>query len=311
MYEASDRREPDAPGGKIDERTSENGTAVTTAALANVRCVLVAIGGGGVRIGRELARQRIRFFETVAINCDASVQGLEEFDHRICLAPGSLLDGGTAGSAQVAGTLARAARTTLERVYQNASFTVIVSSLGGGTGSGVFPFALELACTRSDFVSAFVVKPFACERERRAIAERVQAHLEFIGPDVDKHERGEAELRVLDNEAAQERNPRLPMSRLASHWAAEIREYIEQTYLIPLESTLRAMTARAVSSEPPLSAPPIVAPAVDPLWQPPVVPIEATPPMAPEAPLPAIAPAGGADVTFEVEGAAARPTPPN
>jgi hypothetical protein len=263
----------------------------------DVRFVLVAVGGGAIRVAGQVAAQRIRHLETVAINCDPTVQAHAEFDRRIYLGPDSGLETDTGGSPVVGGVLARAAEPALERVFRGATFVILVGSLGGGAGSGAFPHVLDVACRHAEVVSAFVIKPFRCEGERRALADRAIGRLQLVTSYVDRHERGQARLTVLDNETLVHRSREIAFSGVPRHWAKLLTDHIETSFVAPVEAMIEAIqftraaevVARAVAPEVPTLE--VVPPA-------PAVPTE----------LPPILPAAEAELTFEVD-AEARPPP--
>jgi hypothetical protein len=271
----------------------------------DVRFVLAAVGGGAIRIGREIARKHIRHLETVAINCDPKVQSFDEFDRRVYLGPDSGAETDTGGSPIVGGTLAGAAEPALQRIFQGATFVIIVGSLGGGAGSGALPYVLEVAARNAEVVSAFVVKPFRCEGARRSLADRAIARLEFVESFVEKRERGFASLRTLDNEGLVETQARVAFSRVSQHWASIIEDHIENSFLAPVESMLSALEI----SEAMIAGPSNRVPTVE------AIPPAVAPPPPTVAPgLPSeLPPVPGAsdevEVTFEIE-SAPRP-PPN
>ncbi|MFI5413192.1 MAG: hypothetical protein ACHQ0I_01185, partial [Candidatus Lutacidiplasmatales archaeon] len=199
---------------------------------------------------REIARRHIRHLETVAINCDPKVQGFDEFDRRVYLGPDSGSDTDTGGSPFVGGVLARAAEPALQRIFRGVTFVIVVGSLGGGAGSGAFPYVLEVASRNAEVVSAFVIKPFRCEGERRALADRAIGRLHFVDSFVEKKERGIATLQTLDNESLVRTCGNLAFSRIAEHWASVIEEHIERSFLAPTEAILNAaqMTHNMISA---------------------------------------------------------------
>jgi len=217
-----------------------------------VRLVLAAVGGGAIRVAREVARRRIRHLETVAINCDPSVHGFEDFDRRVYLGPDSGVETDTGGSPVVGGVLARAAEPSLQRIFHGATFVILVGSLGGGAGSGAFPYVLEVAARNAEVVSAFVIKPFRCEGDRRALADRAIGRLRLVEAYVEKHERGNATLQVLDNESLVSRFGSVPFNRVGQHWAGLIQEHIEQSFLGPAEAILEAAQATSIGMASPL-----------------------------------------------------------
>jgi len=219
----------------------------------DVRFVLVAVGGGGIRIGREIARRHLRHLETVAINCDPKVQGFDDFDRRVYLGPDTGAETDTGGSPFVGGLLARAAEPALERIFEGATFVIVIGSLGGGAGSGAFPYILEVACRNAEVVSAFVVKPFRCEGERRALADRAIGRLHFVEAFVEKRERGVATLQTLDNESLVAIQGRLAFNRVAQHWASLIEDHIEKSFLAPVEALLETAEMGRVAHDLPMN----------------------------------------------------------
>ncbi|MCI4344174.1 MAG: hypothetical protein L3J87_00910 [Thermoplasmata archaeon] len=205
----------------------------------DVRFVLAAVGGGAVRVGRIVASHHLRHLETIAINCDERVQSHDVYDRRVCLGwNGSAED--TGGSPLVAAQHARAAEPALERLFDGATFVTVIASLGGGAGTGALPFVLEAAARHSEFLTAFVVKPFTAEGDRRSTADRAIARLHFVDPFVEKQQRRAATLKVLDNETFARGHPRAAFGELNATYAEIIRTQIEQDYLLPVEAALEA-----------------------------------------------------------------------
>jgi hypothetical protein len=263
----------------------------------DVRFVLACVGGGAIQIGREVARRHLRYVETVAINCDPSVQDREEFDRRVCLGTGRADTPDIGGSPSHGAQIARAAMPALERLFEGSTFVTVVGSLGGGAGTGVLPYVLDAAARSSQVLSVFVVKPFHCEGDRRAVADRALARLHFIESYVEKQERGSASLQVLDNEFVRASEPTLPFHRLNARWAEQIARHIEGAFIVPAETVLEAHRSQAVLGTLSPARPPAPEPA-------PTVPH----PFAPLASQlnwdggPTGLPSGDAELTFEVDG---------
>lgn len=293
-------------GEGANERISGPDTGVLEEAWAHqlrlgqdVRFVLAAVGGGGIRIAREIAARHIRHLETVAINCDPKVQSFDEFDRRVYLGPDSGADRDTGGSPFVGGLLARAAEPALDRIFEGATFVIVVGSLGGGAGSGALPYLLEVASRHAEVVSAFVVRPFRCEGDRRALADRAIGRLHFVEAFVEKRERGLASLRTLDNESLVPSQGNLAFGQVARHWADLIQDHIETAFLAPTEALLDAASLAHIARLTPMNQfaeaelPPVG------LGLPPIAP-----PLSPEYPplLPAASLQGGGEVelTFEI-----------
>jgi Tubulin/FtsZ family, GTPase domain len=282
--------------GRDESRIDELDDGLESLRLGHdVRFVLVVVGGGAVRVGREIARRHIRHLETVAVNCDPRVQELDEFDRRVFLGTPSDEATGTGGSPAVGGRLARAAEPALDRIFAGVTFVVVVASLGGGSGTGALPHVLEAASRSSEFVSLFAIKPFECEGDRRAVADRALARLHFLEGFVEKQETRRATVTVLDNEGLARRQRTLPFAQVVAHWADLIARHIEHAYLTPIEAALEARrVGRMVDAEPMrLRAAASPSPGPMPPLDPPIAPI----PLAPQMPL-----GGDAELTFEVLG---------
>lgn len=292
MRNGTDRRGEAEPG----EHRSEilDGVGMDPIRLGqDVRFLLVCVGGGAARIGREIVSHHLRYLETVAINCDPRVQDLEEFDRRIYLGSGFGTPTDTGGSPHVGNRLGAAATPALERIFEGATFVTIVAALGGGTGTGVLPHLLEAAARRSEVISVFLVKPFACEGERRSLADRAMARLHFLDSFVERQQQHRATVQVLDNESLVEVAEQLPIGQVSRRWGQVVAEHIEEAFLRPAEAAMEA--TRLVQLTEGMSTMPHPAP----------------PPLAPEpvpSPMPALVPgmpalgAEGPDVelTFEV-----------
>jgi len=219
----------------------------------DVRFVLAAVGGGGIRVAHEIARRHIRHLETVAINCDPKVQSFDEFDRRVYLGPDSGAEIDTGGSPIVGGVLARAAEPALDRIFQGATFVIVVGSLGGGAGSGALPHLLRVASRHAEYVSAFVIRPFRCEGERRALADRAIGQLHFVETFVEKREQGAASLRTLDNETLIASHGREAFNRVSTHWAGIIQDHIESSFIAPAEAILDAAQLTRAAYAPPIN----------------------------------------------------------
>ena len=294
------------------ERTAANASETIEAGWENhlrlgqdVRLVFAAVGGGAIRVGHEVARRHIRHLETVAINCDPRVAGFEEYDQRIYLGPDSGADRDTGGSPVVGGVLARAAEPALQRVFRGATFVVVVGSLGGGAGSGAFPHVLDIASRNAEVVSAFVIKPFRCEGERRALADRAIGRLQLLESFVEKRERGCATLQTLDNESLIPAFGRVAFREIGLHWAHVLEEHIESSFLAPAEALLGASRLAELTRRAP-PAPEM--PADSPLAIVPPAPI-AAPELPPIMPV-ARSGASEVELTFEVVNEVRPPAPP-
>jgi hypothetical protein len=272
----------------------------------DVRFVLVAVGGGAIRVGREIARRHIRHLETVAINCDPKVQGFDDFDRRVYLGPDTGVETDTGGSTIVGGVLARAAEPALERIFRGATFVILVGSLGGGAGSGAFPHLLDVACRNAEVVSAFVIKPFRCEGDRRALADRAIGSLQLVESYVERHESGNASLQTLDNESLVRTQSRLAFTEVTRHWAKVIEHHIETSFVAPVEAMVEAMLLSRSAAEGPMNRLPEAETSALTVVPPVPAPGAEFPPLLPVA----SGPGAEVELTFEIETEARPPSPP-
>ncbi|MFI5417495.1 MAG: hypothetical protein ACHQ2Y_01160 [Candidatus Lutacidiplasmatales archaeon] len=283
MNEAEGRRESnDSRSGSLEG--AEEYLLESLRLGRDVRFVLAAVGGGAIRIARDVARRHLRHLETVAINCDHRVQALDEFDRTVSLGRVDGEEADTGGSPSVGSLRARSAEPALQRIFEGATFVTILGSLGGGSGTGALPHVLEAASREAAVVSVFLVKPFACEGERRAVAERAIANLHFVEAFVDKQQQKAATLRVLDNESFARRNPSTAFGQLNRHFGDLVFEHIERSFVAEVEAAMEGARPRR---------PPTVFDTAPPASGAPSPPAEVLPPM------PSMSVAH-AELTFEV-----------
>ena len=261
-YDTEQRaREFDRSPTRADE-IPEDGTFEVPRLGLDIRIVFAAVGGGAIRIGRELARHHLPYIETVAINCDPSVQDYEEYDRRVCLGPDTGARADTGGSATVGAHLARDAQPALDRLFEGSTFVTILGSLGGGSGTGALPVVLDSAARASRVLSVFVVKPFRVEGDRRALADRVLGRLHFVESFVEKQERGAAKLQVLDNESLLSKGRTMPFRSLNAHWARVIAAHIDRAYIAPSEAVLEDFRIAYHAAAEPMNRPLTLDPAI-------------------------------------------------
>jgi hypothetical protein len=241
MTSSRAHRRPEDPSNAHNDTIDEGfGDAPTLTIGRDIRFVLVCVGGGATRIGEDILARKPKHVESVVINCDARVPGLEAFDRRVCLGAGGSALPETGGSPAAGGQLARAAEPALDKIFHGATFVTILASLGGGTGTGALPFVVEAASRHAAFVSLFVVKPFRCEADRRALAERAIGRLSFVESWVEKTEHHLATLATLDNESLVSEAAQLPMRRWNHQWAEVVARHIEKEFVDPVLATFEA-----------------------------------------------------------------------
>jgi hypothetical protein len=198
--------------------------------------LLVAVGGGAMRVVRSAALPGIRYVETVAINGDDRVIEALDFHQRIRvdLPRDGWIDGGEHPLSQPIPHL----MTELDRVFEGSTFVTVVASLGGGSGTEVLPSVLDAAARHAPFLSVFLLKPFACEEERRAVAEHALEALRAQGTFAERVRSHQATLSVLDNETAVRTQGHSPFNRLDRLWGDVVASHILDRYVGPAEAAL-------------------------------------------------------------------------
>jgi len=138
----------------------------TSPAATALRSVtIVGVGTAGITMLGSLATEEFRAAKFVAVNTDGSVvvPGVPP----IQLEGKSLRGLGTGGDPERGGELAEANFDQLKAVCAGAEVVLIVTGLGGGTGSGASPVLARAARESGALVLAFVTLPFACEGNQR------------------------------------------------------------------------------------------------------------------------------------------------
>ena len=286
----------DRTTARIDE-TSEESFFEVPRLGHDIRFVFAAVGGGAVRIGREVARHHLKYVETVAINCDLRVQDLEEYDRRVYLGSDWRASVDAGGSPHQGSEIARAAAPALERLFEGSTFVTILASLGGGAGTGALPHVLDAAARSARVLSVFVVKPFKCEGDRRAVADRALARLHFVNSFVEKQERGAGKLQVLDNEAMRAKGRTTAFRDINAHWGRVVAAHIDRAFIAPSEAVLDDFR---MAYTPSVDVP-LLTPRSEPTRPTPVGPVE-LPPLGPTAAWEATE-RPETELTFEIGGA--------
>lgn len=132
---------------------------------------VIGIGGGGGNAVNSLAQRDITDIRMMAANTDAQDLASVDVPYHIQLGP--LLTGG-AGAGMDPDIGYRAAQEVeqeLRVAIEGLSLLFIVSTLGGGTGSGATPFVARLAREMNILTVSFVTTPFDWEFGKQVIAQ--------------------------------------------------------------------------------------------------------------------------------------------
>lgn len=148
--------------------------------MPRTRVRVVGIGGGGSNIVEEIASRvpRVDFF---AANTD--MQDLRKVPAKVRAFPfGQKLTRGLGCGmdADLGEQAARSEKERIKKLFEGQDVSILIASLGGGTGSGAVPVFAEAAREAKSLVLGIFTLPFEFEgKKRREIA---QASLEKLRP---------------------------------------------------------------------------------------------------------------------------------
>lgn len=146
------------------------------------RFLLLGVGGAGGRIACHVAQATGGRLRAAAIDTDFAAVAQLGLCQQVRIGR-SRFDGlGAGGNATAARMAADEDADAIRKVFADATLAVVVTGLGGGTGSGVTPAVLRVARDLNVRTLVFATLPFAFEgTERRALANRTCPPLEEAG----------------------------------------------------------------------------------------------------------------------------------
>ncbi len=160
--------------------------------LASDRIIVVGVGGGGSNAVDSMAGQWENGPFVVAVNTDA--QSLAGLHHARPITLGRKITNGlsTGGDADVGRLAAEDDLAALHELFTGKELAFVVTSLGGGTGTGAAPIVARAAREAGALVIAFATLPFDFEGDlrmsqaRQGLAQlRDQADIVIVVPNQD------------------------------------------------------------------------------------------------------------------------------
>lgn len=144
--------------------------------------LLVGIGGAGGRIANQVAQATGGRLRAVAIDTDFAAVAQLGLCQQLRLGRSRFDGAGAGGNATLARMAADEDSDALRKVFSDAHVAMVVTGLGGGTGSGVTPTVLRVARDLNVRTLVFATLPFAFEgTERRSLANRTCPQLDEGG----------------------------------------------------------------------------------------------------------------------------------
>jgi len=132
-----------------------------------IKMKVVGIGGGGGSIVSEIA-QKLKRIKFLVANTDLQAlkkltRGVEKFHFGRDLTQGL----GTGMKAELGKEAAQAEIEKIKKIFQNEDFSILVSSLGGGTGSGASPIFAKVSKDLKNYTLGIFTLPFLFEGQKR------------------------------------------------------------------------------------------------------------------------------------------------
>ena len=126
---------------------------------------IIGIGTAGVTMVDAMVKADFHGAKFIAVNTDGSTPAT--LTETVLLESKMLRGLGTGGDPERGRELAEENYGTLKQACARAEVVMLVSGLGGGTGSGVSPVIARAARESGALLLAFVTLPFNCEGNQR------------------------------------------------------------------------------------------------------------------------------------------------
>ena len=133
---------------------------------APYRLLVVGVGGGGCRAARHVAAQLTQGPAVAAVDSDD--QALQEVGLPVQLSIGRALTRGfgAGGDAAIGRIAAEDEEVKIRALVENMDLVFVITTLGGGTGSGAAPVIARIAHEQGALTICFASTPFEFEANR-------------------------------------------------------------------------------------------------------------------------------------------------
>ncbi len=136
-------------------------------ALRETRVVIAGIGGSGCNVMASLARRWPDGPELIGIHTDAAVLSSSHGIRPLQIGAELLNGMSTGGKPDMGRRAAERDRDEISRLFRGSDLVILVTGLGGGTGTGAAPVVAEAAEAAGSLVLCFVMLPFDFEGPHR------------------------------------------------------------------------------------------------------------------------------------------------
>lgn len=138
-----------------------------------IQVKVIGLGGGGGSIVSRIAERETPNVEFLVINTDTqALHALNKNVKTLRIGDERLKGFGTGMNARLACKIAENSKARIEEFAKGADLTFFVGTLGGGTGSGLFPFMADLLQDKEALTIGIATTPFLFEGgAKRSLAE--------------------------------------------------------------------------------------------------------------------------------------------
>jgi cell division protein FtsZ len=143
----------------------EHGSETTTRDVLAIK--IFGVGGAGGQAVNYLASTPIPGVTLIAVNTDAQALAACAVPHQLQLGAKLLRGLGTGGEPELGWAAAEKDAEALRQHCVGADVILVITGLGGGTGTGASPVLARVAKESGALVLAFAILPFECEGVRR------------------------------------------------------------------------------------------------------------------------------------------------
>ncbi len=135
--------------------------------MAMSRISVVGVGGGGCNTVDSMATHWESGPSLIAINTDSQALNATHATTRLQIGERITRSLGTGGDSKIGKLAAEDDFDTLQGLFRGMDLVFVVTTLGGGTGTGAAPVVARAARETGAMVIAFATLPFTFEGERR------------------------------------------------------------------------------------------------------------------------------------------------
>lgn len=135
--------------------------------MATSRICIVGVGNGGCNTIQSMSQHWENAPSLIAVNTDAQALGATSCSTRLQIGKRVSRNLGTGGEGKIGRLAAEEDNASLLELFRGMDLVFLITTLGGGTGSGAAPIVARAARENGAMVIAFATLPFVFEGDRR------------------------------------------------------------------------------------------------------------------------------------------------